>query len=81
MSPGLRRPALDKMQRECIAFNEAFRIGAPISVYPGAVGGPLAEVSIVAPGAHVLGGHTAVVQVGGRHGCIALTHVCGWSAR
>lgn len=62
-------------------FNRLFATSAAIDVWPGARtdrdGRPLdpVRVAVVEPGAYVMGGHTAVVQVSGGHGCIALTHV------
>ncbi len=70
------RPNAAEMSQLCAAFNELYAIGDRIRAYPGAIGGELVDVEIVEPGAHVLGGHTAVVQVSGR-GCIALTHIHG----
>ena len=64
------------MQRQVDVFNRRHPVGTTIVVWPGVVGvGPGAVVQVVAPGARILGGHTAVVQVTGGHGCIALTHV------
>jgi len=64
------------LQRRCDAFNAVHPIGAAIRVWPGAVNEkPPVEVTIVEPGAYVMGSHTAVVQVTGGHGCIALSHV------
>ena len=62
----------------CDEFNAAFPVGSEIAVWPGAVRGSLPViVSVVEPGAYMLGGHTAVVHVSGGYGCIALTHVKG----
>lgn len=69
------RPTQKQMQAECDDFNAKHPIGTLIWVFPGDVRGRLAEVNVVEPGAYILYGHTAVVQVSGRHGCIALTHV------
>lgn len=77
MNP-VRHPTYAEAQAQCDAFNAAYKLGELIWVYPAERGGRLEEVSIVAPGARVLGRHTAVVQVSGRHGCIALTHVREW---
>ncbi|GJD92888.1 hypothetical protein OCOJLMKI_0071 [Methylobacterium iners] len=73
---GPRRLSPKKMQIACDRFNAKHSVGDTIGVWPGAIGmGTLHVVRIVEPGAHVLSGHTAVVQVSGGHGCIALTHV------
>ena len=69
------------LQAACDRFNREFAVGAAIDVWPGSrtdrEGRPLdpQRVSVAEPGAYVMGGHTAVVQVSGGHGCIALTHV------
>jgi len=69
-----RRPAPAALQKACDEFNERHPIGAAIIFWRGRAGdGPGTAGTVTAPGAYVLGGHTAVVQVGG--GCIALTHV------
>ncbi|HEY3887771.1 MAG TPA: hypothetical protein VGL73_04300 [Caulobacteraceae bacterium] len=64
-----------EMASQCEAFNARFAIGAEIWVFPGDVRGRMEAVRVVEPGAYVLSGHTAVVQVTGGHGCIALSHV------
>ncbi|MBY6244080.1 hypothetical protein [Methylosinus sp. Sm6] len=69
-----RQSSLEKMTA-CERFNVAHPIGSSIKVYPGVIGDRCVEVTIIEPGAYVLGGHTPVVQVTGGHGCIALTHV------
>lgn len=69
-----KRRSLDEMQRECDAFNRLYKPGQTIHVHPGAITDPPVAVTIVEP-AHVLSGHTAVVQVTGGYGCIALDHV------
>lgn len=64
------------MVRQCEHFNVAHPVGSTIRVWPGAMhDGPGTLVTIIMPGAYVLSGHTAVVQVNGGHGCIALDHV------
>lgn len=64
------------MERGCERFNAKHPIGTIIHVWPSAIGhGEPQIVTIVEPGAYVLGDHTPVVQVTGRHGSIALTHV------
>jgi hypothetical protein len=70
------KSSLGEMVLACERFNEAHKVNSEILVYPGAFGkGAPVKVMIVMPGAYVLRGHTAVVQVSGGHGCIALTHV------
>lgn len=69
------KPTAKQMQAACDAFNAAHPIGSTIRVFPGDVRGRIDEVQVSDPGAHILGGHTAVVQVTGGHGCIALTHI------
>ena len=64
------------MQQQCDRFNADHAIGDTIKVWPGAVRpGQPQEVTICAPRAVVLNGHTAVVYVTGGPGCVALTHV------
>ena len=72
------RPVLSAlmMAKACAAFNRAHPVGSTIRVWPGARGdGPGRLVQVAHPGAYVLGGHTAVVQVTGGHGCIRLDFV------
>jgi hypothetical protein len=59
-------------------FDARFPVGTPVHYWPGArVGTPL--VSRTRSNAYAIGGR-AVVQVEGRSGCIALSHVepCRW---
>lgn len=70
-----RLPSPAQMQAACDRFNAAHFVGSRILAFPGAVEGPLVEIRVAEPGAYVMGGHTAVVQVTGGYGCIALTHV------
>lgn len=70
-----RPPSQRKMQADCDRFNKRTPVGSKIRVWPGAVhDGPGQVVTVREPGAYILSGHTAVVQVSGGHGCIALTH-------
>lgn len=65
-----------RLEAQCARFNAEHPVGSTIRVWPGAVNErPPVPVTVVAPGAYVLGGHTAVVRVTGGHGCIALSHV------
>ncbi len=73
MSPRRISPA--QMQRACDAFNARHKPGDAIEVYPAQIGGRVDTVQVREPGAYVMGGHTAVVQVTGGHGSIALSHV------
>lgn len=71
------RPSLEQIERQVELFNKAFAIGDVILVHP-VYGEPeTVERTIVAPGAHVMGGHSAVVQVSGGGGCWGLRHVAG----
>ena len=71
-----QKPDIGALTVACERFNDAHKFGQTIKVWPGAIGaGEPREVKICMPGAYVLGGHTAVVQVTGGHGCIALDHV------
>ena len=72
----MRRSKSEMLQAECNRFMQNHTVGDTIRVWTSiAFDGPGDLVTIVAPGAYVLGGHTAVVQVTGGHGCIALSHV------
>jgi hypothetical protein len=65
------------MTAACALFNKLNPIGSKVRVWSGRVhDGPGKVVDVVSPGAYVMGGHTAVVQVSGGDGCIALTHAC-----
>lgn len=70
-----RKLSRRSMEQQCEAFNARHKIGDEIRVWPGARDGDTVPRIIVEPGAYVLGGHTAVVQVSRGGGCIALTHV------
>lgn len=71
-----KRMSPAQLEQAVAKFNAANPVGTDIHVYPGAKSGDPRAVQVVSPGAYVLGGHTAVVQVSGEvHGCIALTHV------
>lgn len=69
------RQSTKAMQTACDRFNASHPIGSKISVAPGAKDGRWVTVEVARPGAYIMGGHTAVVQVTGGHGCIALGHV------
>lgn len=64
-----------QLETECIVFNNTHKVGDEIYVATGSVRGQFQLEKIIEPGAYVLAGHTAVVQVTGGHGCVALTHV------
>lgn len=76
-----KRPSPKAMQQACDLFNSKHPVGSDVLVWPGFThdheGSSIAgrDAKVVAPGAYVMGGHTAVVQVDGGHGCIALNHV------
>lgn len=70
-----RGPLLGGMVLACERFNERHPVGSSINVHVGGLIQPTIRVRVVTPGAYVLGGHTAVVQVSDGLGCIALTHV------
>ena len=63
------------LQWTCDRFNQQHKVGTTIRAHPGPLDTPTVEMKIIAPGAYVLSGHTAVVQVSGGYGCIALSHV------
>lgn len=70
----MKRPTLKQMQAAVEKFNQAHSVGAPIRIWKGRAGdGPGIITSVEAPGAFLLGGHTAVVKIPGD--AIALTHV------
>lgn len=70
-----RRLSPDELIAAVIKFNESHKVGDRVRVWPGTRPGRSEVVVITAPGAYVLGGHSAVVRVTGGHGCIALDHV------
>lgn len=64
----------EQAQRVVDQFNKTVPIGTPIRIWAGRrEGPPTRETTVDAPGAFLLGGHTAVVKVPGNS--IALTHV------
>lgn len=73
----MERPTPKAMQAAVDGFNRRYQVGDEIRVWPGVRQGDPKVVTIVEPGAYILGGHTAVVQVTGGHGSIALSHVGG----
>jgi hypothetical protein len=70
-----KQQSVARMQAQCDAFNAKHKVGDTIHVWPGTFIVPPVPRQITEPGAHVLSGHTAVVQVAGGRGCIALSHV------
>ena len=75
----MKPPSQATMQRLCDAFNAAHPIDSTISVWPRSRDVPPVPRVVIEPGAYILGGHTAVVQV--RGGCIALSHVAAGAAQ
>lgn len=82
---GNSRRQLTPKQKQAVvdAFNAKYPVGTTIRVFPGDMRGRLDEVQVAEPGAHILGGHTPVVQVTGgtradgspaSYGCIGLSH-------
>jgi hypothetical protein len=70
-----RRPSQAQMTKDCEWFNKLNPVGSKVRVWSGRVhDGPGKVVEVASPGAYVMGGHTAVVQVSGGDGCIALSH-------
>lgn len=70
-----RRTTEAQMRAACDLFNRTHDVGDTIWVWTGVREGKPVERTIAAPGAHILSGHTAVVQVHGGGGCVALTHI------
>lgn len=72
----MRKPPTPGENARAVArFNARHKVGDTITVAPGAHDGRRVDVQVAEPGAYIMGGHTAVVQVTGGHGCIALNHV------
>lgn len=70
-----RPPSPGRMKAQCDAFNADHPPGTEIRVFPGGLNDASRIALVAVPGAYVLGGHTAVVQIMGGGGCIALSHV------
>ena len=70
----MKRPTQAQMQKAVAQFNHATPIGAIVQYWPGAKEGRRLEGTVTDPGAYILGGHTAVVQIEGA-GCVALSHI------
>jgi hypothetical protein len=70
-----RPPTQAQMRAACDLFNRTHSVGDTLRVWSGLREGEPTERTIAEPGAYVLGGHTAVVQVKGGGGCVNLTHV------
>jgi hypothetical protein len=64
-----------QLQAACDKFNAVHEVGTEISVWRDGIGGDarIVTITITEPGAYVMDGHTAVVQVAGD--CVALRHV------
>ncbi|WP_029002779.1 hypothetical protein [Azorhizobium doebereinerae] len=72
----MRRPSQTAMAKQCDHFNTRHPVGSKVRVWTGLLhDGPGKVVEVALPGAYVLSGHTAVVQVIGGGGCVALSHV------
>lgn len=63
-----------QVQREVDDFNKRHPIGTPVQYWP-VIGGKDSMRSTTRSEAQVLGGHTAVVWINGKAGCVALSHV------
>ena len=71
-----QRPTADELQRACDAFNSLAPVGTKLHICKGVLHDRDAkwiDSEVAAPGAYVMGGHSAVVKVPGDS--IALTHV------
>ena len=68
--------SVTKLTRQCETFNAVHPAGSVVRYWSGIMGDGEGAVGIVrTPGAYVLSGHTAVVHVIGKSGCIAISHV------
>ena len=70
----MRRPKLksiDQLEAECIVWNHKNPKGTPVHFFP-VIGGEKFRVTETISAAWVLSGHTAVVQLRGVSGCVAL---------
>lgn len=66
-----RQQSVARLQARCDAFNQNNPIGSAVKFYP-VIGGPAFRLRTTASQAWVLSGHTAVVQLDGESGCVAL---------
>jgi hypothetical protein len=65
-----------QLQTACDRFNKEHPAGATVHVWTGVMhDGPPKVGTVRAPGAYVMGGHSAVVHVEGVRGCVAISHV------
>lgn len=69
----MKPPNLRKLQQQCDRFNAAYPVGSAVRFRPVA-GYRTTELTRTRSAAYVLSGHTAVIFVEGRAGCVALDH-------
>jgi hypothetical protein len=62
-----------QLQRDCDVFNKAFPVGSPV-LYEEVVGLSDAKLYATRSEAQVLSGHTAVVWLEGKSGCVCIDH-------
>lgn len=71
----LRKMAKEsELKDKCGAWNAAHPIGTEVRFHP-VIGGPPERTHHTESEAFVLGGHTAVIFLAGRRGCVALDAV------
>jgi hypothetical protein len=62
-----------KLQGEVDSFNRRFRVGDPVDYLEVIEEGKAERLTVASP-AYIMGGHTAVVHLMGKAGCVACSH-------
>jgi hypothetical protein len=68
-----QKPNLKKLEQEVAAFNRRFAVGAEVDYFEVIGDGKAKRLRTRTP-AQVLGGHTAVVWLEGKSGCVCCSH-------
>jgi hypothetical protein len=69
----MKKKTLEQLQRDCAIFNRAFPVGSEV-LYESVIGVTGAARYTTRTEASILSGHTAVVWLEGKSGCVAIDH-------
>ena len=69
----MTKPNIKKLEQEVAAFNRRFSVGDPVDYYEVVESGEVQRLTTRSD-AQILSGHTAVVWLNGKSGCVACSH-------